>query len=180
MRRDPSSLLDYARSVSQVRRGAEGPEYSLLCQVIGRLFNSPMAIDEISSEMDIGLFEMRQIVSGLTGLGSPLLRQNEDVCTFCGTPRADTIRMFDGRGVHICKSCVGCARCVADGQESELGSGLWTFVSPLGDSKCDFCGRRKVAGACVPAAYAHICERCLEECERCLGECESKGYSPPA
>jgi hypothetical protein len=98
----------------------------------------------------------------------------ERACDFCGRPRREAVRLFDGEDVSICNGCVASAQAIVDRAYGLVVPGSLLAQVGAATSRGSFCRRQgDQRGQPFAVGAASICRWCLGLCRDILGDARS-------
>jgi ClpX C4-type zinc finger len=166
-------MLRRARAADAHLAGAEKAaamaraEYNTL---IRRIHLGGASLREIAAALGMSHQRVQQIVDDAGGSWwKP--RTRDMVCTFCGRPPSEVLKLIRGPNVFICD------RCVADAERALAGaSGAALTLAAGGKAACSFCGKRRSPGKPMTLGpSSNVCDACVGLCRQILADDRTTG-----
>jgi hypothetical protein len=176
-------LLERARSAGA---GLEAAERQALVSraeyhtAVRRLHLAGGSLREIAQALSISHQRVQQIVSDAGGSWWRRVWRTRTVgpaavCTWCGRPPSEVLKLIAGPNVFICDACVEAAEKTATGR---AGAGPFApmkeknvvlAVPGVRRRRCAFCGKGPgKTRALVSAPTGHVCSDCVRVCREIL------------
>jgi len=135
---------------------------------IRRLHLGGASLREIAQALSLSHQRVQQVVSAAGGSWWQVWRRrgatSDAVCTWCGRPPGEVIKLIAGPRIYICDACVEAAERTLRGQ----ADGDPKQVTGAARDRCSFCRKRANAQRALVRGPQSVCSDCLRICREIL------------